>query len=179
MGSGNEQEYTVYKGRRKRARRKVTPLIVDDLDLGTNETNGASNVNGENNCNSDNSENNTPKAIQDIIRIRWHNDLVSTRHKSIKIGMCSIDTPHDGYENCKVCASNATCNVSHPPGIPSPVKFFENSTSARLFQIAQQHPPEYIPVPVMKPYMIPLYPDKEFYDGHGFIPSHFLVQHDE
>ena len=201
MGSGNEQEYTVYKGRRKRARRKVTPLIVDDMDLGTSEAsgsgasgsggsggsrvNGASRVNGVNgtkNYNSDNSENNTPKAIQDIIRIRWHNDLVSTRHNRIKMGKCSINTintPHDGYENCSVCISNASNAVSHPPGIPSPVKFFENSTTARMFQIAQQHPPEYIPVPVMKPYMIPLYPDKEFYDGHGFIPSQFLVQHDD
>ena len=196
MGSGNEQEYTVYKGRRKRARRKVTPLIVDDMDLGTSgasgsggsggsRVNGASRVNGVNgtkNYNSDNSENNTPKAIQDIIRIRWHNDLVSTRHNRIKMGKCSINTintPHDGYENCSVCISNASNAVSHPPGIPSPVKFFENSTTARMFQIAQQHPPEYIPVPVMKPYMIPLYPDKEFYDGHGFIPSQFLVQHDD
>ena len=72
-----------------------------------------------------------------------------------------------------------------PPGLcglyepSSPIKFFENSTSAILFQIAQQHPSEYIPVPVMKPYMIPLYPDKEFYDGHGFIPSQFLVHHDD
>jgi hypothetical protein len=141
MGSGNEQEYTVYKSKKRRSRRKPSPLVIEEVEQ----------------CKT--VEDNTPKVISDIIRMRWHNDMVSIHNKRIKLGFCGPPGPPG------------------PPGPEnepsSPVKFFENSTSARLFQIAQQHPPDYVPVP----YMIPLYPEKEFYDGHGFIPSQFLVQY--
>ena len=170
MGSGNEQEYTVYKGRRKRTKRKIAPLVID-----TPTCEDTSPV-----CNSN--EDNTPKAISNIIRMRWHNDMITVHNKRIKMGFC----PSGHYTNIQRSSSGPINHTDYnspngPPGLcafsepSSPIKFFENSTSARLFQIAQQHPPEYIPVPVMKPYMIPLYPDKEFYDGHGFIPSQFLV----
>ena len=161
MGSGNEQEYTVYKSKKRRSRRKPTPLVIEEVEP----------------CKTD--EDKTPKVISDIIRMRWHNDMVSVHNKRIKMGLCNPGPPGNP---CPPGPSGNPC----PPGPPglctlpvdelsSPVKFFENSTSARLFQIAQQHPPDYVPVP----YMIPLYPDKEFYDGHGFIPTQFLVQRDE
>ena len=112
--------------------------------------------------------------------MRWHNDMISVHNKRVKMGL-SQPGP---YTNIQRSSSGPLGPAGHlyPPGLcsfsepSSPIKFFENSTSARLFQIAQQYPPEYIPVPVMRPYMIPLYPDKEFYDGHGFIPSEFLSQ---
>ena len=155
MSSGNEQEYTVYKSRRRKTRRKLTPLVVEEHSK-ENVINSASSVD---------MEDNTPKAISSIIRMRWHNDMVSIHNKRVKMGLCPPDN---------VCPPGL-CAFPEPS---SPVKFFENSTSTRLFQIAQQHPPEYIPVPMLRPYMVPLYPDKDFYEGNGFIPSQFLVQTD-
>ena len=167
MGSGNEQEYTVYKSRKRRTKRKVSPLVIDTPSVETT-------------CKSEEDKDNTPKAVSNIIRMRWHNDMISVHNKRVKMGL-SQPGP---YNNIQRSSSGpiGLCGSRYPPGLcsfsepSSPIKFFENSTSARLFQIAQQYPPEYIPVPVMKPYMIPLYPDKEFYDGHGFIPSEFLSQ---
>ena len=177
MGSGNEQEYTVYKGRRKRTRRKVTPLIIDTPNEETLSPT----------CKSDESKDNTPTAISNIIRMRWHNDMINVHNKRVKMGLCQPPGQYTGIQRSSSGPINHTVYNGNngPPGLcgfsepSSPIKFFENSTSARLFQIAQQNPSEYIPVPVMKPYMIPLYPDKEFYDGHSFIPSQFLVHHDD
>ena len=197
MGSGNEQEYTVYKSRKRRTKRKVSPSVVDTLTVETLSPT----------CKSDEDKDNTPKAISNIIRMRWHNDMISVHNKRVKMGIIQPGP----YTNIQRSSSGPLGPLGpngpagpagpaghlgpnglagpagpnghlYPPGLcsfsepSSPIKFFENSTSARLFQIAQQYPPEYIPVPVMRPYMIPLYPDKEFYDGHGFIPSEFLSQ---
>ena len=189
MGSGNEQEYTVYKSKKRRTKRKVSPLVIDTPSVETT-------------CKSDEDKDNTPKAVSNIIRMRWHNDMISVHNKRVKMGLIQPGP----YTNIQRSSSgplgplgpngplgpaghlgpNGPNGPIYPPGLcsfsepSSPIKFFENSTSARLFQIAQQYPPEYIPeyipVPVMQPYMIPLYPDKEFYDGHGFIPSEFLSQ---
>ena len=182
MGSGNEQEYTVYKSKKRRTKRKVSPLVIDTPSVETT-------------CKSDEDKDNTPKAVSNIIRMRWHNDMISVHNKRVKMGL-SQPGPYTNIQRSSsgpigLCGPPGPHGPPGPPGPhgpryppglcsysepSSPIKFFENSTSARLFQIAQQYPPEYIPVPVMKPYMIPLYPDKEFYDGHGFIPSEFLSQ---
>ena len=179
MGSGNEQEYTVYKSRKRRTKRKVSPLVIDTPTVEILSPT----------CKSDEDKDNTPKAISNIIRMRWHNDMISVHNKRVKMGLIQPGP----YTNIQRSSSGPLGPAGpnghlgpngpiYPPGLcsfsepSSPIKFFENSTSARLFQIAQQYPPEYIPVPVMRPYMIPLYPDKEFYDGHGFIPSEFLSQ---
>ena len=145
MSSGTEQEYVVYKNKKKRSRRNrsvvVTPLVVQEAPS-TPSDSSISSVEKEDS-----------DVISNIIRMRWHNDMISIQNTRKMFGL-----PANGRLEPQ-----------------SPVKFFENSKTARMFQIAQQYPSEYIPVPVMQPYMVPLYPNKEFYDGHGFIPSQFLV----
>lgn len=148
-----DQEYTVVsKSKRRRSRRKVSPIIVEDAHYERADST-SSNIS----LNSKDEKDNyytfgDPEVIQKCIQNRWKNDIDYAEKVNEKL---MSRTP--------------------PPGLTSPVRFFENSKTARLFQIAQQHPQEYIPVPSMKPYMVPLYPDKEFYNGHGFIPSQFLM----
>ena len=162
MGSSNEHEYTtVYKGKRKRSRRKVTPIITEE------ETVEPEKLHCE-------LRNNTPKVISEIIRMRWYNDMVQTHNMRVKMG---LNNPHGPSGPSGPSGPHGLNSHPVPYGPSSPVRFFENSTSARLFQIAQQYPQEYIPHPTMQQFVVPLYPDKEFYDGNGFIPSRFLVQH--
>jgi len=180
MGSGNEQEYTtVYKGKRKRSRRKVTPIITEE------ETVEPEKLHCELRNNTEEDKDNTPKVISEFIRMRWYNDMVQTHNMRVKMGLNNSSAAN--YPPGINISSNHKPLNSHPVhpvhpvprGPSSPVRFFENSTSARLFQIAQQHPQEYIPHPAMQEFVVPLYPDKEFYEGNGFIPSQFLVQHSD
>lgn len=190
MGSGNEQEYTtVYKGKRKRSRRKVTPIITEE------ETVEPEKLHCELRNNTEEDKDNTPKVISEIIRMRWYNDMVQTHNMRVKMGLnnssaanyphgINISSNHKPLNGHLVHPVHPVHLVHHghpvhpvPCGPSSPVRFFENSTSARLFQIAQQHPQEYIPHPAMQQFVVPLYPEKEFYEGNGFIPSQFLVQH--
>jgi hypothetical protein len=184
MSSGTEQEYVVYKNKKRRTRRNkgvVTPLVVEEAPRSTpcERTDIASSINGAEKENND--------VISKIIRMRWHNDMVNVYNTRKKFGLSSDGFPRGPFGPPgppgpvgPPCPPGPPGPVGHhcppgPPGLQSPVKFFENSSTARMFQIAQQHPHEYVPVPAMQPYMIPLYPDKEFYEGHGFIPSQFLA----
>lgn len=153
-----DQEYTVVsKGKRRRSRKKVHPIVVENAHYDERADSVSSNISSSSSLKSPTDERNSyynfgnPEVIYKCVQERWKNDIE--------------------YANAMRTSRELT---AHPPGLPSPVKFFENSKSARFFQIAQQHSDEYIPVPSMQPYMVPLFPDKEFYNAHGFIPSQFL-----
>lgn len=143
--------YTVVsKSKRRRSKRKVHPIVVEDANYERSE--------GSSSSMSSSSDNSyytfgDPAIVKKCVQERWKNDIEYADSMNAKLK--SYSTP--------------------PPGLSSPIKFFEDSKTARLFKIAQQHPDEYIPVPSMQPYVVPLYPDKEFYNGNGFIPSEFLV----
>ena len=184
MSSGNEQEYVVYKNKKRRSRRQrtavVTPLVVEEAPHSTTSetTENESSINSVEKENSD--------VISNIIRMRWHNDMVAVQNTRKMFGLPadggsvhpSAQLPQGMSEFPGPQSPQGPPGPPGPPGLlepQSPINFFENSRSARMFQIAQQHPAEYIPVPAMQPYMVPLYPNKEFYEGHGFIPTEFLA----
>jgi hypothetical protein len=151
-----ESGYTVVsKNKRRRSRRKVQPIVVEDDHYERGE--GSSSSSSSSSSFSSISDNSyytfgDPAIIHKCVQERWKNDIEYAESVNTKL---KYSRP--------------------PPGLNSPIKFFKDSKTARLFKIAQQHPDEYIPVPSMQPYLVPLYPDKEFYNGNGFIPSDFLT----